>query len=373
MRRNTPMRELDVLPTDERRKLLEDWNATQADYPALLCVHQMFEAQARHAPEAVAVTFEEHQICYGELNQRSNQLAHHLRAMGVRPNDRVAVCVERGIETIVGLLATLKAGGAYVPMDPSYPVERLSFMLRDSAPVVVLTQTHLSALFDNGGKANSTLLRLDDECASWQDQFVTDPDPVAVQLTPSMSPMSFIRPDQPEPRKGVMVDHRQLVARLSGIQTSLAFRSDDVMPNVSSSAFDISLLETLLPLVSGGQSTILDMHRVKDMDYLIEHTRTMTVFNAVTSLMEVWSRAVPREAIAQIYPKLRMLLVGGEPVSQRLLTPAFGRTFRMRRSSRLTDPPKRPFTARRGSNDQARRMKAGRRSAVRSQTHGSTS
>ena len=133
------MRELDILPAGERRLLLEEWNATEAPYPDQLCIHQLFEEQVARAPEAVALVFEDEALSYGELNAHSNRLAHHLIALGVRPDDRVAICVERSFEMVVGLLAILKAGGAYVPLDPAYPAERLGFMLADAEPRVVLT------------------------------------------------------------------------------------------------------------------------------------------------------------------------------------------------------------------------------------------
>ncbi|MCF1496581.1 amino acid adenylation domain-containing protein, partial [Agrobacterium vitis] len=84
-------------------------------------------------------------LSYGELNARANRLAHHLRGLGVRPDDRVAICVERSLDMVVALLAVLKAGGAYVPLDPDYPAERLAFMLADSAPRLLLTTPHLAA------------------------------------------------------------------------------------------------------------------------------------------------------------------------------------------------------------------------------------
>src|SRR6202040_2080550 len=103
--------------------------------------------QAAQRPEAVAVVHEDRELSYGELNVRANQLAHYLRELGVRPDERVAICMERSLETVVGLLAVLKAGGAYVPLDPAYPVERLRYMLEDSAPAALLTPSHLEKLF----------------------------------------------------------------------------------------------------------------------------------------------------------------------------------------------------------------------------------
>ena len=139
------MRSLEVLPEAERDRILVEWNATEAEYPSDKCVHELFEAQAEKTPEAVAVEFEDERLTYGELNARANRLAHHLIGLGVKPDDRVAICVERSLEMVVGLLAILKAGGAYVPLDPAYPAARLSFMLKDSAPLALLADAESKA------------------------------------------------------------------------------------------------------------------------------------------------------------------------------------------------------------------------------------
>src|SRR5262249_3265308 len=102
-------------------------------------VHELFEEQAWKSPDAVALVYEDEQLSYGDLNARANRLAHHLRGLGVGPEALVAVCLERGVEMVVGILAALKAGGAYLPLDPSYPPERLAYILEDGAPAVILT------------------------------------------------------------------------------------------------------------------------------------------------------------------------------------------------------------------------------------------
>src|SRR5215212_6462892 len=126
-----PLRTLQVLPEAERRQLLYEWNATEAEYPRERCVHELFEEQVEKTPDAVAVVFEDTTLSYSELNRRANQLAHYLREQGVGPDQKVAICLERNVEMVVGLLGVLKAGGAYVPLDPAYPVERLQYMLDD--------------------------------------------------------------------------------------------------------------------------------------------------------------------------------------------------------------------------------------------------
>ncbi|HEX5724272.1 MAG TPA: AMP-binding protein, partial [Longimicrobiaceae bacterium] len=141
---------LDVLPEAERRTVVEAWNRTDAEYPAGACIHELFEAQAARTPGAVAVEFEGETLRYGALNERANQLAHHLTGLGVGPETRVGICLERGPEMVVSVLAVLKAGGAYVPLDPAYPAERLAFVLADAAVPVLVTQESLRAALPAG-------------------------------------------------------------------------------------------------------------------------------------------------------------------------------------------------------------------------------
>ena len=140
----TPISRLPLLSDVERHQLLVEWNETATDYPPQACVHELFERQAAAAPEAVALVLEGMELSYGELNARANRLAHRLARLGVGADDLVGVCVERSLEMVVGVLAVLKAGGAYVPLDPGYPPARLSYMLADAVPRVLLTQRRLA-------------------------------------------------------------------------------------------------------------------------------------------------------------------------------------------------------------------------------------
>src|SRR5205823_10369979 len=117
--------QLPLLSEAEREQLLVGFNATDREYPSEKLVHELFEEQVGKAPGATAVVYEEQSVSYGELNRRAKQVAHRLRGLGVKPDERVAICMERSVEMVVGLLGILKAGGAYVPLDPSYPAERL--------------------------------------------------------------------------------------------------------------------------------------------------------------------------------------------------------------------------------------------------------
>ena len=130
---------LPILTEAERHQILVDWNDTVADYPKDKCIHQLFEEQVERSPDAIALECEDKQITYRELNQKANQLAHHLVGLGIGAEKLVGICIERSIEMVVGLLGILKAGGAYLPLDPAYPKERLRFMLEDSQVSVLLT------------------------------------------------------------------------------------------------------------------------------------------------------------------------------------------------------------------------------------------
>jgi aspartate racemase len=135
--------DLPLLTADEQHQLLVEWNNTQTNYPNDTCIHQLFEAQVERTPNAIAVVFENEQLTYQQLNHRANQLAHHLQKWGVKPEVTVGICLERSLEMLVALLAILKAGGAYIPLDPTYPQERLAFMLEDSLLSLLLTTSKI--------------------------------------------------------------------------------------------------------------------------------------------------------------------------------------------------------------------------------------
>ncbi|HYP30135.1 MAG TPA: AMP-binding protein, partial [Blastocatellia bacterium] len=142
---DSPIAELEMVSDAERHRLLVEWNDTGSEYPARLCIHQLFEERASQTPGATALTFQEEALTCHDLNARANQLAHFLRRAGVGPEVVVGLCMERSPDLVIGLLAVLKAGGAYLPLDPSYPAERLAFMIEDSRPKVVLSHERASA------------------------------------------------------------------------------------------------------------------------------------------------------------------------------------------------------------------------------------
>ena len=212
--------QLPMLSESERHRVLYEWNDTKTEFPSDKCVHELFEAQVEKTPDATAVVFEDATLSYAELNIRANRLAHYLRELGVKPDDRVAICVERSLEMIVALMAVLKAGGAYVPLDPAYPIERLRFMLEDAAPVALLTQGHLTELFD-GLDEKLPVLDLTAAAPAWNSLPDTNPDPDAFGLNPNHLAYIIYTSGSTGNPKGVMVQHRGLSTICMGCRTLL--------------------------------------------------------------------------------------------------------------------------------------------------------
>jgi natural product biosynthesis luciferase-like monooxygenase protein len=238
--------DLSLLNDDERRQLLVEWNDTRADYREDTAVHQYFETQAEKTPDAVALVFEDEELTYGELNRRANQLARHLRTLGVRAETVVGIYMQRSPLMLVAMLGVLKAGGAYLPLDTASPKERLSYVLGDTRPLLVLTEEHLS---DELPEHTATrVVSLDAEWHSVAQESVenlsdvTLPDNTAYVIYTSGSTG---RP------KGTMICHRNLNNFLAAMNERLGSDEPGVWLAVTNNSFDISILELLWTLTRG--------------------------------------------------------------------------------------------------------------------------
>ncbi len=244
--------ELTLLSPGEREQILVEWNGSKVAYPCEKCVHQLFEEQVARTPNAAAVVFENQSLSYVELNRRANQLAHYLRGLGVKPDERVAICVERSFEMVVALLAVLKAGGAYVPLDPAYPVERLRFMLQDSAPVALLTQHHLEVLF-SGISDKLPVLDMTAVVCAWGGQPETNPDSTGIGLNQrNLAYINYTSGSTGQP-KGVMVEHYGLRNLILWFIEEFEFSSRDASLIVTSTSFDLTYKNIYAPILVGGR------------------------------------------------------------------------------------------------------------------------
>ncbi len=236
--------EISLLSDDEYRQIVLAWNATQMDYPRHACIHHLFEKQVERTPDSVAVVFEDQEITYYELNRRANQLAHYLRKLGVGPDTIVGICMERSLNLIVGLMGIHKAGGAYLPLDPSYPADRIAFMVQDAGIPVLLTQQKLVADLP---QHNAQVVSIDTD---WPMIARESKDNPQVNVAPHhMSYLIYTSGSTGKP-KGVMLEHRNVVNFFAGMDERLG-TTPGVWLAVTSLSFDISVLELFWTLTRG--------------------------------------------------------------------------------------------------------------------------
>jgi amino acid adenylation domain-containing protein len=222
------------------------------------CLHELFEAQAARTPDAVALAYEDRQLTYRELNEQANRAARRLRAIGVGPEDLVAICVERSPELVAALLAILKAGGAYVPIDPAYPKDRIAFVLEDSAATALVTE-----------KCLRERLPGNDLPVLWLNEiFVNEPQESAANLEPLTGPddLAYVisTSGSTGKPKGVQIPHRALVSFLYSMKARPGIGPEDILLSVTTISFDIAALELFLPLISGARVVIVSRETAAD-------------------------------------------------------------------------------------------------------------
>ncbi len=233
--------DLPLLTGTERYQLLTEWNTTQFYYPEDQCIHQLFEAQANRTPEAIALSFADKEISYGELNKRANQLAHYLIELGVGPGTLVGVCLERSLDLIVGLLGILKAGGAYVPLDPLFPKERLAFMLQHAQVSILLSENKLHESL-SVLSSSVRVVRLDRDWKEIAEQ--RDDHPSTEVHSDNLAYAIYTSGSTGRP-KAVQVSHRSVVNSLYSIRHTVGFTEDDIFLALATISFDIAALRTL--------------------------------------------------------------------------------------------------------------------------------
>lgn len=307
-----PEQQLAVLPilTPVETQQFTAWNQTQVVYPNQLCMHQLFEAQVERTPDAVAVVFGTDQLTYGELNQRSNQLARTLQQFGVKPEVLVGICADRSIEMVVGLLAILKAGGAYVPLDPKYPSDRLAFMLDDSQATVLLTQTHLLESLPH----QSVQIVCLDDARPFADQCS---DNLTCEVNSSHLAYVIYTSGSTGKPKGVAIEHRSPVALIHWAQS--VFTSEDlaVVLAATSICFDLSVFELFVTLSSGGKVVLAQSALcLPNLSQANEVTLINTVPSAIAELLRI--NGIPNS--------VRTVNLAGEPLLNSLVQQIYQQT-----------------------------------------------
>ena len=296
--------DLPMLSESEQRQLLEEWNATDATYPQGETIHELFEAQVERTPDQVALVVGDARLSYRELNARANQLAHHLRELGVGPQVLVGVCVERSVEMVVGLLGILKAGGAYVALDPAYPEARLQFMLEDTQVPVLLTQERLTGRLP---AHPAHRICLDTEWARIAGESAID----AGWEVPAnaLSHVIYTSGSTGRP-KGVAIEHRNVVTLLRWSREH--YSSEDLAGVLASTSicFDLSVWEFFVPLAWGGTVHVVQ-HALRLPELATAHA--VTLVNTVPSAMAELVR------LGGVPPSVRRVNLAGEPLQPDLV------------------------------------------------------
>ncbi len=238
---------LPLLAEEEQARVLRAWNDTASDYASDSCIHELIAAQADRTPDAIAAVFLDRSLNYRELDERANQLAHHLRGRGVGPDSLVGIYTDRSLEMLVSMLGVHKAGGAYVPLDPVYPADRIALMIEDSHAGVVITQSHLEAQLP---AHDAEVVLVDGHWSQIAGHPTTCPD---VAVSPSNLAYVIYTSGSTGRPKGVMVEHRNVANFFAGMDQRVAHDTPGVWLAVTSLSFDISVLELLWTLARGFQ------------------------------------------------------------------------------------------------------------------------
>jgi len=309
--------DLSLLTSPEQQRILVDWNATEATYPHDSCLHELFEVQAERTPEAVALICNEQQLTYGELNTRANQLANGLLCSGVGPETLVGLCMERSIEMVVGILGILKAGGVYLPFDPTTPRERLALLLAETQAPILLTQQHLANTFSG---YPGQLYCLD---SAWE-MFAQESDlaPRSKVSPENLAYMIYTSGSTGKP-KGVMIPHRAICNHLHWRQQTYPLLPSDRFLQKASISFDISVWETLWPLMAGATLVLAQPGGHKDSSYLVQALARQRI--TVVHFGPAMLRMVLEQAEFEANHHLKLVFCGGEALTLDLLELFFER------------------------------------------------
>lgn len=306
-RPETAISKMPLVTEAERRQIVTEWNNTVADYPKDACLHQLFEAQAKRQPHAVAIHYKDERITYAEVEESANRLARYLQSRGVGRETMVGISVERSPEMVVGILGILKAGGAYVPVDPHYPKERIAFMFADTHVPILLTQQRL---LDELPQIDATKISLDSD---WPTIARESAAPVTSGVnSENLAYVIYTSGSTGQP-KGISLRHTGVVNNLVDLNSSFNVGAGDKVMAISALSFDMTVYEVLGTLAAGAAIVIPEAAKQKDPEHWAElvHRHGVTVWNSAPALLEMLVDYT--EAHPERHPKtLKVTILGGD-------------------------------------------------------------
>ncbi len=302
--------QLNLLGDEERRTLLYEWNATSVEYPRDRCVHELFEAQVVKDSEAIALVYEGGELTYAGLNAQANRLARHLRGLGVGPDKIVGLCIGRGPDLIIGILAILKAGGAYVPLDPNYPLDRLAYMLEDSKPLLLLVEGGADTHLPVHRTAPLPVVRMDADRHLWAGQSDENMDYRDMGLGSGHLAYVIYTSGSTGKPKGVMLEHQGLSNLVSVPLQGLEMKPGDRFLQFGSLSFDACMFETSLTLCRGATLCLAPPGVVLVGDALLEAVDRYAITHV--EMPPAVLAALPEEAKLDT---VKVILASGEALS----------------------------------------------------------
>ena len=306
---NQKLSQYSLLTEQQKHQLLVEWNNTQAEYPKVNGIHQLFEEQVKKTPEAIAVLFEDKYLSYQQLNERANQLAHYLKTLGVKPDDLVGIFLERSLEMFIALLGILKAGGAYLPLDPTYPEDRLAYMVNDAQVSIVVTLEKWANL--------KTQQALQWVCLDSQKDIIAQESSENPELLLNEKNLAYViytsgSTGQP---KGVLIEHQSLINFTQSAIKKYEITAQDTVLQFASINFDAAAEEIYPCLSCGGTLVLRTEEMMKSVSAFIQESqkKAVTIWDLPTAYWHLLVSEIIQENL-RLPPSLRLVILGGERV-----------------------------------------------------------
>ncbi len=292
---------IDQKKKKKKKKLLYDWNKTDKPYQKNKTIHQLFEEQAQKHPDNIAIVFEGKQLTYAQLNAKANQLAKYLRSLAeIKPDTLIALCLDKSLEMIIGILGILKSGAAYVPIDPSYPDERIKYILDDTQATLILSQSRYVSRLQSLSKAN--IISLDNYCY----QGLPIDNLTTVNTSNDLVYVIYTSGTTGQP-KGVMIEHKSLINTILFLVRLYKLTDKDHLTEFSSTNFDVSIAEIFTPISKGASLHIFSSEIRKSPSRIIDYINTHKITH--TYLPPVVLAQLPHQHVSH----LKTISYAGEP------------------------------------------------------------
>ncbi len=300
---HTPIKNLEIIPPEEKQLLIHNWNANKLAFENEKTIHKLFEEQVEKNPENIAITFNNKSITYKELDEKANQIGNHLQSLGVQPDDIIGLCLDRSIDMITCLLGIIKSGGAYLPIDPTYPAERIAFMINDCNCKFILSNSFSENIFEK--YRFSKFINLDDKNVQSDIKNCSTKRIISKVKANNLLYIIYTSGSTGNP-KGVMIEHRNVVNLIQAQLKAFQVTSDEKILQFSSICFDAAVEQINLALLSGATLVLIDKELIIDLEQFNKYiiSKGVTHIHAVPEFI--------KKIANQNFPSVKRIISGGD-------------------------------------------------------------